>query len=428
MTAPRLVHLSDLERLYDDPEAVGRLAGTIQELRDGRTLVVGSGDTTALGALSLSTDAGREQARPFYEAVSPDADTLGNHDLDLGPEWAMQWMRSTPGTHLLANASGFPGDDPAGSTILQVGKMRVGLIGVTHPETPAICTAAETLTFEDPVDVVSRETARLRERGADVVVVLSHCGTVDADIAAETTVDAVLGGHVHDHVTAVVDGTLLARTRGGQAGEYQVLTLGETLRVDHHLIDGAPLDEELAASYRDRHAAAGLDEAICQFPGPLTHAEAGRLVADAYRQAADAAIGIVLGPSVRTGLSAQVTVGDVLGLVPFESDLLALEVAGRDIEAIASALPTPIEDSPARVFAAGLSREADGTTTVDGRPIDPRATYRVATTGYLPYTELLPGITQDATATVVGPQHEIIVEAVRSGVVPAGSGRISRYP
>jgi 2',3'-cyclic-nucleotide 2'-phosphodiesterase (5'-nucleotidase family) len=41
--------------------------------------VVGTGDNTAPGVLSLATE-GRA-ALPFFEAVEPDADTFGNHDL-----------------------------------------------------------------------------------------------------------------------------------------------------------------------------------------------------------------------------------------------------------------------------------------------------------------------------------------------------------
>jgi 2',3'-cyclic-nucleotide 2'-phosphodiesterase (5'-nucleotidase family) len=76
---PRLLHYSDLEGVFDSPERVARLAGLIAELRDEETLVVGTGDNTAPGVLSLATE-GRA-ALPFFEAVEPDADTFGNHDL-----------------------------------------------------------------------------------------------------------------------------------------------------------------------------------------------------------------------------------------------------------------------------------------------------------------------------------------------------------
>lgn len=77
----RLLGYSDLESLYDDPDRVGAFASLVERRRDERTLVVGAGDNTALGTLALLTDEGRAQARPFFEAVEPAADTFGNHDL-----------------------------------------------------------------------------------------------------------------------------------------------------------------------------------------------------------------------------------------------------------------------------------------------------------------------------------------------------------
>ncbi len=52
----RILHYSDIENAYDDPDRIGRLAGCINANRDQRTLVVGTGDNTAPGVLSLVTE------------------------------------------------------------------------------------------------------------------------------------------------------------------------------------------------------------------------------------------------------------------------------------------------------------------------------------------------------------------------------------
>lgn len=65
----RVVHYSGVENAYDEPERVGRLAGTIDALRDDRSVVVGTGDNTAPGVLALRTD-GR-QALDFFRDVDP---------------------------------------------------------------------------------------------------------------------------------------------------------------------------------------------------------------------------------------------------------------------------------------------------------------------------------------------------------------------
>jgi 2',3'-cyclic-nucleotide 2'-phosphodiesterase (5'-nucleotidase family) len=99
----RVLHYADLETVYDDPEHVGRLAECINELRDENTMVVGAGDNTALGSLALVTDKGRAQARPFFDAVRPDAETFGNHDFDHGTDSALELADRTPQQWLCAN-------------------------------------------------------------------------------------------------------------------------------------------------------------------------------------------------------------------------------------------------------------------------------------------------------------------------------------
>src|SRR6056297_986144 len=134
MPTPRLLHLADLETICDDPERLGRLAGAVESARDGRTLVVGAGDTSALGALAFESDDGRATAQPFYDHVAPAADTLGNHEFDFGVDGAVEWARTTPGQHLAANVSGvIPGEDGQWphlepGTLLERGGHRIGLI------------------------------------------------------------------------------------------------------------------------------------------------------------------------------------------------------------------------------------------------------------------------------------------------------------
>lgn len=81
---------NDLEPVYDDPDRVARVAQLVRQRRNGRTLVIGAGDSTALGTVALLTDEGRVLARPFLEAIEADADTFGNHDFDFGRRWAFE--------------------------------------------------------------------------------------------------------------------------------------------------------------------------------------------------------------------------------------------------------------------------------------------------------------------------------------------------
>ena len=422
---PRLVHLSDLETLFDRPADAGRLAGAVEALHDDRTLVVGTGDTTALGSLALATEEGRGHARPFLEAVRPVADTFGNHDFDLGLEWAADWARGTPGTHLAANLDGIDTDAFEPSIVVDVGEARIGLVGVVNPETATICHAAGSLTFSDPVTAVREEAEALQRRGAEHVVVLSHCGEADADIARGADVDAVLGAHDHERVEEHVDGTLLARTRGGQANEYEVVTLDDEPTVEVRDATDGPVDEAVEREYRERRAAAGIDAGVCSFQRPLSQEEAGRAVADAYRSRGEADVGVLVSASVRGGLPATATTGDLLGVVPFDSHLQTLEVGGADLAAALRVGQDPLDDTHGRLYAAGATVDGDDPdepVAIGGKPVDPDRTYRVACTSYLPSVELVPGFHPDAVVEDRGPQHEHLLAHARDGTFGNAGG------
>ncbi|MEF8777511.1 MAG: metallophosphoesterase, partial [Natronomonas sp.] len=129
----RLLHYSDIENVHDDPESVGRLAGTIQSLTDDRTLVCGTGDNIAPGVLPLVSKG--EIALDFFEAVSPTVETFGNHDFDFGPDRTAEIIERSPQRWLSANV--FRGGEPFAGVdqwgIERVGAERIGFFGLTDP-------------------------------------------------------------------------------------------------------------------------------------------------------------------------------------------------------------------------------------------------------------------------------------------------------
>ncbi|WP_049926609.1 5'-nucleotidase C-terminal domain-containing protein [Halopiger goleimassiliensis] len=401
MSTPRLVHLADLETIYDEPERVARLAGAIRDRRDERTLVVGSGDTTALGALAFVSEEGRGLARPLYETIAPDADTLGNHEFDYGTDGAVEWTRTTPGRHLLANVEGIATDGIDSSTILEAADTRIGLVGVTGPRTDEISGIDLEAAFTDPIPAIREASDRLRSRGCEWLVVLSHCGSLDATIAAETDVDLVLGGHDHERVCERIDGTLVARTEGGQAGEFQEIRLTDPPAVAVRTIDDEPRHEGIESTYRERYEATGLAATVTTLPDAIDRPTATRVVARAYRERADAAVGVVPRGSVRDGLPKTVTRGDVVGIVPFGSTLDVHRVDGQTLATVVDRCTT---EAPA---AGDLTAVVDPALETD--PIDPSAAYRLACMSYLTEVDLIPELDAETRLEDRGPQHRHVL-------------------
>lgn len=448
----RVLHYSDIEAAYDTPERVGRLAGTIAALRDESTLVFGTGDTTAPGVLSLVTEG--EQALDFFEAVSPDASTFGNHDFDYGLDRTLELVAASPQTWVSSNTYLDGGRFGAEAGVLpwttfDVGDTCVGVFGVLDAETPALNPKAAELTVTDPHEAAVTAAEALREAGADLVIALSHLGQGDERLAVTADVDAVLGGHVHSERIERLNGTVL--TRPGVNGHVllELVFSDDGVEVTRHAVEDGPVEETVVSRLEDRETAAGLDEVVGSVEEPIRRSEStvfrgesriGNFVADAYRWAAGTDVALQNSGGIREGepLEGEVTVADLVSVVPFEEPVAVAELTGDELyklfegahgEALAFGEP---DWWHAHVSGAELLWDHDerelAAVSVDGEPVDPDRTYTLATTDYLFYTSTeFTSIDAADRHRRLDVQHEVLVEYAREqGIDPTVEGRVRR--
>jgi 2',3'-cyclic-nucleotide 2'-phosphodiesterase (5'-nucleotidase family) len=446
----RLLHYSDVENAYDDPERIGRLAGLVNALRDGDTLVCGTGDDTSPGVVPLVTEGG--QSVPFFEAIGTDLETLGNHDFDYGPDRTLELIAESPQTWVTANVhrNGTRFGESAGTvpwTVETVGDLSVGFFGVTDPRTGDINPNATGLRFTDPVDAARDAIGALREEGVDRVVALSHLGRGDEELAVETDIDVVLGGHVHTEVVERVAGTLL--TRPGVNGRVLLsVDLGAMSVTRHEVADG-PLDDAVADRLRALREGADLDETVAHVTDPVERTEAtafrgesriGNFVADAYRWASGADVGLQNSGGIREGpaLSGAVDVADLVSVIPFKEPVSVVELPGDALlEAFeqASGANVAFGESDwwhAHVSGAELVYDRDEhsvrAASVGGDPVDPGGTYTVATSEYVVETpQEFPALDRGEVVATHDVQYEVLAAYAREeGIDPSVEGRIRR--
>ncbi|RNJ26764.1 bifunctional metallophosphatase/5'-nucleotidase [Halosegnis longus] len=444
----RLLHYSDIENAYDDPARLARLAGTIDARRDADTLVFGTGDNTSPGVLPLVTKG--EQALDFFHAVDPDADTFGNHDFDYGPDRALDIIERAPQPWLCANVKrdGEQFGHESGVRPWQIferdGK-RVGVFGLVTPKTASINPATEDVVFTDPIAAAEEAVADLRAKGVDYVVCLSHLGRGDETLAAEVDVDVVLGGHNHAELVERLDDTLL--TRPGVNGQVLFeVTLPEKAVTRHVVADG-PRDETIAEAVETRLDEAGVDEVVATVEEPIERTEVacfhgesrvGNFVADAYRWETDADVGLQNSGGIRSGpaLSGEVTVGDLISLIPFDEPLAVAELTGAELrEVFRQGEGSRLGFGEPDWWHAHLSgatieydRASDTLTsaTVNGEPLDPDRTYRVALADYLLHSDdEFPAVGMDHRVETTRTQYEVLADYARSeGLDPTVEGRV----
>ncbi|GAB3418304.1 5'-nucleotidase C-terminal domain-containing protein [Haloparvum alkalitolerans] len=458
----RLLHYSDIENVYDTPERAARLAGRIRELDGPDAAVVATGDTTAPGVLSLVAK-GR-QVTDFYAATDTLLDTFGNHEFDYGPDALRDLVADAGPTFVSANVRDENGD-PFGReagvvphAVREVGGDRVGFVGLTDPATDSLNPLAAPLTFDDPLPAAREAVAELRAEGVDHVVVLSHLGSADDDLARELDVDAVLGGHVHSRRHEYVDGVLLVRPGvngqcvievdlDGAADAPEDGVPRDAPAATFHERDGAAPHGDLREALERRMAAADLGEVVAHVDEPIERAgevvhggecRIGNFVADAFRWAHDADVGLSNAGGLRQGdpFAGAVTKADTISLIPFEEPVVVTELTGAELRAVLREMAAPDVDfgeddwwhghvSGARVVWDAEAAELVE-ATVDGDPIAANTTYTLATSEYLLHSDHeFPTLEERHRAGEDGIQHEVLAEYAREhGIDPEIEGRI----
>ncbi len=411
-------------RLVTGVEAARERAGNTP------TLLVDGGDQFQ-GTLFYTYYKGKLAAE-MMNKLGYDAMTVGNHEFDDGPEILKEFTGAIDFPILMSNAdiSGEPLLSGAiqKSTVIEKGGEKIGLIGLTPQDTDELASPGPNVIFTDPVGAVQQEVDKLTAEGVNKIVVLSHSGYgTDQRVAAETTgVDVIVGGHSN---------TLLSNTVEGAAGPYPTVVngvqivqayaygkyLGE-LNVtfdddgnvteatgDLVVMDGGVTEDEATVA-RIAEAAAPLEEIRNRVVAETAEAivgerdvcramecAMGNLIADAMLdRVKDQGVEIAIqnGGGIRASIDAgEVTMGEVLTVLPFQNTLSTFQVTGATfVEALENGA-SQIEEGAGRFpQVAGVSFTVDPSAEpgsrisdvmVGGAPIEADKVYGVVSNNYV---------------------------------------------
>ena len=410
----------------------GRLVTAIKDAkaRGNNTILVDGGDQFQ-GTLFYTYYKGMLAAE-MMNKLGYDGMTVGNHEFDDGPEVLASFMGAIKFPILTSNAdvSAEPllADVLEKSTVIERGGEKIGLIGLTPDDTDELASPGPNITFSDPVVAVQGEVDRLTEMGVNKIIVLSHSGyKTDLRVAEETTgVDVIVGGHSN---------TLLSNTNDRAEGPYPTMVgstaivqayaygkyLGElnmtfddagniTQAVGEPILIDASVAQDAETVARIADMAAPLEEirnevvaetseAIDGERGSCRAVECamGNLVADAMLdRVKDQGIEIAIanGGGLRASIDAgEVTMGEVLTVLPFQNTLSTFQVTGATVvEALENGV-SEIEEGAGR-FAqvSGISYSVDSKAEVGSRisdvmvagaPIDMEKVYGVVSNNYV---------------------------------------------
>ncbi|KAK2855849.1 hypothetical protein Q5P01_004584 [Channa striata] len=183
---------------------VARRATAIKRIRSStnNVLLLDAGDQFQ-GTVWFNYFKGAEAAH-FMAMLRYDAMAFGNHEFDNGVEGLMKpFMQNIKCPVVSANIKADQSLAPTFGisyrpyVIISVGDQKVGVVGYTSRETPALSKPGPHLRFEDEVDALQPHVDKLKTLGINKIIALGHSGfTVDQEIAKKVRgVDVVIGGH-----------------------------------------------------------------------------------------------------------------------------------------------------------------------------------------------------------------------------------------
>ena len=408
-----------------------RLVTAVEEARarNENTVLFDGGDQFQ-GTLFYTYYKGKLAAE-MMNKLGYDGMTVGNHEFDDGPEVLAGFMDAVEFPVLMSNAdvSMEPAlaDKLMKSTVIERNGEKLGLIGLTPQNTDELASPGDKVIFTDPVDAVQGEVDKLTAEGVNKIIVLSHSGyAVDQRVASETTgVDVIVGGHTNTLLgdmdgaegpyPTVVNGTqiLSAYAYGKFLGELNVVfddegniisASGAPIIMDAAVTEDAPTVERIAEAAKplEEIRSKVVAETVEAIDGDRSSCRAmecqmGTLIADAMLdRVKDQGIQIAIqnGGGVRASIDAgEVTMGEVLTVLPFQNTLSTFQVTGQTmIDALENGV-SEIEEGGGRFpQIAGMSFVFDASAEpgsrvsdvmVGGEPIDPAATYGVVSNNYV---------------------------------------------
>lgn len=377
-----------------------------------------------------------------------------------------------------------------GTAIRQFGDARIGFIGMTLKDTGQLVSPAGTAgyTFADEAETANTLAAQLKTQGADAVVVLVHqggdvdpfynqdgCPNLGGDIMPvlarlDPAIRLVVSGHTHKAYVCEVpaaDGSTRMLTSAGRYGYFvtdirlavdpatdRVVSLSA---VNTPVVEAAGEQRDIAALV-GRYSANSTEIAsrvVGRIEGSLDTPE-GQIDTPLQRLVADAALAGTSDPArggaeiafinsggVRTtfrpAADGSVTYGQIFALQPFGNTVEVIELSGAQIKALIEQEFTRDGTGnfrqsfliPSQSFAYAIDRAAPYgqhvvAMTLNGQPIDPARTYRVAVNNFLQqggdgFTVLKEG------RFVAGGGNDLdALEAfIAAGVRPSSEARIS---
>lgn len=421
-TSITFLHINDVYEISPNKDGLGgfsQVATLINEERANRknTFVTFGGDLLSPSLLSGITD-GKHMIE-FMNKIGTDLAVPGNHEFDFGPEIFDKRLKESNFPWFAANMIG--SDAVINNKIIEIDGYKIGFFGLITPETSSLSSSGDSIKFAALLVTAKAQITQLKDKGADVIVALTHNSlTDDRTLMGLKGLNLILGGHDHDPIT-IYDGRTLLHKSGedaqylgvvtldierleGRKGPYVEVTPSWNMRLVKNITKDASV-EKMVSSY-ETMLDSELGQKVATLASSLDSRKAvirtqetsmGNFLSDAIRSGTNADIGLANGGGIRGSreyeAGHELTRKDILTELPFGNVTVLLEMTGEDIKAVLEHGVSKVEEKAGRFLqVSGLSFTYDSKAgagsriveiIIDGAPIELSKSYKVATNDYI---------------------------------------------
>ncbi len=354
-----ILHSNDTHCYYDDGLGLSTLGALKDSMEsEGNTVfTVDAGDF--LQGAPFGTITQGKASVDVMNSVGYDVGVPGNHEFDFGFPVLLERAASLNYPLICANLI-YPDGSSVFSecVLLEKSGMKVGFFGLLTPDSMSTVKAGSMgeAIVTDPVEAASRMVPLLRGMGADKVIAIGHIGVEGVTVTSDEICDRVRGidlfidGHSHtameggkaEGIDLIPTDTVIAST-GGHCTSFGIVRM-DGGKTEASLYAGEPLrDEQVDEAVRKvrEECSAVLETSIATSETFLNgerndirskETSMGDLVADAMRWYGRSYVAAINSGTIRSSIQAgEITLNDVYAVLPFQDDLVRMEVEGRSL-------------------------------------------------------------------------------------------------
>lgn len=304
-----------------------------------------------------------------FNKIGLDAMTLGNHEFDWGPEVIIKNAEVADypflGANIIHTETGEYMENVEPSTIVEKDGLKVGIIGTIGPAQYNSITLPYVYEYEfvSEYQVVVDEANKLREQGADVVILSAHdgygssdFGILKKDMIDDAKIDMVVAGHTHQKqcftyersdgqqvpiIQAYSNGTAFGHVNFTYDTEFKTLDLNEYEVISSTDYADIEEDREILDLYNNEYNVDNLKaEVLGEATGDFSETKMAILSSTAIYEALHADekwkeydIVTAFHNSSRNELKkGEITYEDLFLSIPFDNEIVIFDVSSNYIQ------------------------------------------------------------------------------------------------